>query len=107
MTDEYKPLTIDEYARQRGLTQEELDKAERELQEYLHAYELKEARRRRRLTQVQMALRMKVSQKRISELESGDINHLKLSTLRRYAEALGGRLRVSVELPDGTIPLVG
>ena len=28
---------------------------------------------------------------------------LKLSTLKRYIEAVGGKLRIEVELPDGTL----
>lgn len=106
-TNDRTPSTIEEYRRQRGISDDMLADARRRTEEYVHAYELKEARKKRHLTQIQVALRMKVSQKRISELESGDIGHLRLSTLRRYAEALGGRLRISVELPEGTIPLAG
>jgi len=28
-------------------------------------------------------------------------NDIKLSTMKRYVEAMGGKLRIDVELPDG------
>lgn len=105
--EEYKPLTVDEYVKQRNISDEALEEARLLTEQYVHDYELKEARRRSKLTQIQIALRMNVSQKRISELESKDISKLKVDTLRRYVESLGGTLRITAELPDGTIPLYG
>lgn len=49
-----------------------------------------------RLTQVDMAARMDVTQTQVSKIEAGE--DWRLSTLRRYAEALGGQLEVTVSL---------
>ena len=53
------------------------------------------------LTQEQVASRVGMSQSDLSKLERrGDV---RLSSLRAYAEALGGSLRVLVELPDRSV----
>ena len=44
---------------------------------------------------------MGVSQKRVSVLESGDIAHVELDTLRRYLRSLGATLSVIATMPDG------
>lgn len=49
-------------------------------------------------SQVEMAERIGVTQAQVSKVEAGE--DWKLSTLRRYAEALGGQLEVTVAL-DG------
>lgn len=63
---------------------------------------LAQARRRAGLTQAQVAERMGISQSDVSKLERrGD---LRLSTLRAYARALGGRLRIALQLPGEAEP---
>ena len=69
--------------------------------------ELKEARKQQDVTQKQLAERMGVSQKRVSSLESGDVDKTEIRTLRRYLDAIGGRLQVNAIMPDGrTLQLV-
>ena len=43
-----------------------------------------------------------ISQKRVSEIERGQVDRTKVDTLRRYADALGGTLRVEVQVGDET-----
>ena len=62
---------------------------------------LKEVRESQHLTQKQLWQALGISQKRISILESGDVEHCKIGTLRRYLEGAGGSLCVKVVLPDG------
>jgi transcriptional regulator with XRE-family HTH domain len=50
------------------------------------------------LTQVELAARLQVSQNRVSRSEHGDIDRVQVDTLRKYVDAVGGRLRVEVEL---------
>lgn len=64
----------------------------------VHAYRLRELREQRQLTQAQIAERIQVSQRRVSGIESGDIEKTQVDTLRRYAEAVGGTLRIEVEI---------
>ncbi|KXO98029.1 helix-turn-helix domain-containing protein [Tsukamurella pseudospumae] len=53
------------------------------------------------LRQVEIAEVMGVSQARVSKIERGDLGRTELGTLQAYVAALGGELRVSVELGDG------
>ncbi|MDO9590886.1 MAG: XRE family transcriptional regulator [Microcella sp.] len=66
----------------------------------VRAYRLRELREGSALTQVELASRMKVSQTRVSHLENGEIDRAQLDTLRKYAEAIGGELRVEIALGD-------
>jgi len=62
---------------------------------------LSELREKVKMTQVEMAASLGVTQPSVAELEKVD-RDLKLSTLKRYVEATGSKLRLDVELPDGT-----
>lgn len=68
----------------------------------IHAYHLAELREIAQFTQQELALRMGSDQPRISRVESAE--DMRLSTLRAYIEALGGDVRIYVELP-GQEPL--
>lgn len=52
------------------------------------------------LSQKQVAAAMGISQPAVTQLEQRG-NDLKLATLKRYVEALGGKLSLDVELPTG------
>jgi transcriptional regulator with XRE-family HTH domain len=62
--------------------------------------ELVERRRSLGLSQTQVAARMGTSQSAVARLESGSADVL-LSTVERYATALGGRLEWSLQADDG------
>lgn len=59
---------------------------------------LKDVRKARELTQVQLAETLGQKQVSIAKLEKR--TDLLLSTLRRYIEAMGGKLDLVVEFPD-------
>ncbi|QUR66735.1 helix-turn-helix domain-containing protein [Mycobacterium spongiae] len=71
----------------------------------LRALALKELREDQNLTQTQLADILQVSQNRISAFERGQVERAQIDTLRRYIEALGGRLRVEVDLGDRRIKI--
>ncbi|GAB2720899.1 hypothetical protein GCM10027038_19220 [Arthrobacter bambusae] len=52
-----------------------------------------------------MAARLRVSQNKVSRIGQGDIDRAQVDTLRKYVEAVGGRLRVEVELGDDRIQI--
>ena len=52
-------------------------------------------------TQVEMAQALGIRQPTVASMEKPG-RDLKLSTLKRYVEAAGGKLRLDVELPDGS-----
>lgn len=58
-------------------------------------------REQMKLTQSEIANALGVKQPTLSEMEKPG-RDLRLSSLKRYVEAAGGKLRVNVELPDGT-----
>ena len=53
------------------------------------------------MTQTDVAAVPEISQ-RVSERERGPVGFTKVDTLRRYADALGGTLRVEVKVGDET-----
>src|SRR5439155_842866 len=65
---------------------------------------LGELRRQLDLTQVIVAERLDVTQENISQIERGEAD-VRLSTLSRYVEALGGRLEIRAAFPEETFSL--
>ncbi len=62
-----------------------------------HLYALREALS---VSQTEMARQMGIAQPSGAAIEQRG-NEMKISTLKRYVEALGGTVRLDVELPDG------
>ena len=60
---------------------------------------MRELRKARKLTQTELAKVLGVKQEQISRLEQRTDLHI--STLRRSVEAMGGRLSLVAEFPDG------
>lgn len=54
-------------------------------------------RRKRGLTQIQLAKRLGVSQPVLARMEAGHIKNLQLKTLVRTAAALGARVKIDIE----------
>lgn len=65
---------------------------------------LGELRRELDLTQTTVAERLAVTQENVSQIERGATD-LRLSTLSRYVEALGGRLEVRAAFAEQTVML--
>src|ERR1700730_8965406 len=65
---------------------------------------LGELRRKLDLTQAVVADRLDVTQENISQIERGEAD-VRLSTLSRYVEALGGRLEIRAAFPEETVAL--
>jgi transcriptional regulator with XRE-family HTH domain len=61
-------------------------------------WRLAELRKRRELTQEQVAQRMGVSVSRVSQIESGDVSTQEV--LSRYVDALGGTLKLVADFGD-------
>jgi DNA-binding XRE family transcriptional regulator len=89
------------------LTEEEIAESDQRAQRLLgqvYAYRLAEIRRRRGLTQTDVARRMGVSQRRVSAIEHG-AEQANRSTLAAYVTAMGGRLRLVAEFDDESLAL--
>lgn len=95
--------TLQEFRRKRPPNRGAVEAHKAQLLQELHAYRLRELREAMNLTQTELAGILKVAQNRVSNMERGDIEHIKVDTLRRYIEALGARLRIAVDVGDGTL----
>lgn len=80
---------------------EVVQQAEAMAEEMLLNIHLAELREKVKKTQMEIAETLGVKQPTIAGMEKPG-RDLKLSTLKRYVEAAGGKLRLDVELPDGS-----
>ena len=76
-------------------------KAEMKAEELLFNIHLAELRERVQKTQVDVAQTLDIKQPTVAGMEKPG-RDLKLSSLKRYVEAIGGKLRLDIELPDGS-----
>jgi predicted transcriptional regulator len=97
--------SIDEVLMSRPVDRAAVDNHKRRMLEEVRAYQLRELREALGITQVQLADALDVSQNRVSRLEHGDLERTQVDTLRRYVEAVGGRLHVEVEIGDRRIQI--
>ena len=98
-------MELHEYMESRGITRGSIGAEQEKTRERIEAYKLAQIRKLKDLTQASVAQSMGVSQKRVSELERGELGSMRLDTLSKYAESLGGKLVASIEFPDRTVTL--
>ncbi|GAB2826655.1 XRE family transcriptional regulator [Alpinimonas psychrophila] len=91
---------LDDLDKIRPLNKEAVATIVKQMRAAVRAYKLRELREALELTQVQLAAKIDVSQNRISRIEHGDIEKSQVDTLRKYVEAVGGTLRLEVEIGD-------
>lgn len=97
--------SLDDLLRERpGDPQAQARHKERMLAE-VRAFKLRELREMLEMTQTDVAQTLAISQKRVSEIERGQVDRTKVDTLRRYADALGGTLKVEVQVGDETFQI--
>mgnify|MGYP002724415104 CR=1 FL=1 len=80
---------------------EVVNRAKEKADEMLLELRLSEVRLLVEMTQAEMAEALGVKQPTIAGMEKGG-QDLRLSSLKRYVEAIGGKVRLDIELPDGT-----
>jgi predicted XRE-type DNA-binding protein len=105
MARNWRDIRADAVAQGR-LDPERAETARREMYRAVRAYRLTEIRKAKgHARQADVAALMGVSQAWVSKLESGDLSHTELGTLRSYIAALGGNLRIVAEFSEGTVEL--
>jgi DNA-binding transcriptional regulator YiaG len=87
-----------ERAVQTAGSQEIFDDEVQRLRDQARGWRLGELRRRRGLTQPQVAARMGISVSRVSQIEKGDVSTR--DVLDRYVAALGGTLNLVADFGD-------
>ncbi|MFM9269960.1 helix-turn-helix domain-containing protein [Halomonas elongata] len=80
---------------------EVVNRAKEQADAMLLELRLSEVRRLVEMTQAEMAEAIGVKQPTIAGMEKSG-QDLRLSSLKRYVEAIGGKIRLDIELPDGT-----
>lgn len=75
--------------------------AQEKAEEMLLNIHLSELRELVQKTQMDVAQILDIKQPTVAGMEKSG-RDLKLSSIKRYIEALGGKLRLDIELPDGT-----
>ena len=89
----------------RSLPPARQEKISSRTEELLKTLRLNEIRQIRQLSQEEVAIRLQVRQAAISKVENRD--DLLVSTLRRHVEAMGGRLIIQAEFPEGRYKICG
>lgn len=79
---------------------ESQERITRMAEEMLLEVRLQALREQLALSQAEVAKAMGISQPSVVAIEQRG-NDIKLSTMKRYIEAMGGKLRLNVEMPDG------
>jgi transcriptional regulator with XRE-family HTH domain len=96
MTERPKLTSAQDLRRQRPPNRERVDAIKRTVELEIALHELRE---RRGVTQEQVATHLGTSRPNVSRIERED--DVRVSTLLRYVEALGGELVLVARFPDG------
>lgn len=87
------------------VSDEAVAEARAEIEAQIAAYHLSEIRKAQHRTQVEVARDMGVTQKRVSEIERGELARTEVDTISRYVRALGGRVRLVADFPGHTVTI--
>lgn len=87
----------------KALPQERRERNRRETRGLLKALALFELRQVRGKSQEEIADELNVQQPAVAKMERRD--DIYVSSLRRYVEALGGRLEITAHFPDASVPI--
>lgn len=90
-------MTFDEYMA--TLPEERRKRIEEGTRELLLSIQLDQMRKARHVSQKSLATALRVSQPAVAKMEKE--KDMKISTLRRIAEGMGGTLKIQVEFPEG------
>ncbi len=83
---------------------EQMARIEKKAGKILEAMSLNDIRLSRRCSQTELADLLEIRQASVSKLERR--NDIHVSSLRKYIEALGGKLVIQAEFPDGAVRIM-
>lgn len=93
-------VSLQQLLDRRPVNREEVERIKSHMMTQVRAHQLRELRETRGFTQQQVADIVGVSQRQISKIETGDIENSKLSTIRRYLQAIGSELSLDAVVGD-------
>ena len=85
----------------KNMPRDRLERIDQRKQEVLNEITLRELRQAVELTQKQLAETLKINQAAISKMERQSDMYIR--TLRRFLEAMGAKLKIVAEFPDGEV----
>ena len=88
-----------------GVPWPEVEKHSRQMDRVLTGVALQDLRKAQKVTQRELAKRLGVSQNRISKIEKGQFDNTQIGTIRKYIEALGGKITLDATFGDTVVPL--
>ena len=71
----------------------------------VRAHRLADVRQQHGLTQSDVAERLHISQTAVSKIERGELSRSELSTIRKYLEAIGGKVEIVADFGDERLVL--
>ncbi|GAB3807364.1 hypothetical protein GCM10028798_31750 [Humibacter antri] len=93
-------ISLEQMAERLGISEQKRFADADRLRAEARAWQLRELRKAAGLTQAQLASEIHVSQKRISQIERGTIENLKVETLRRYLGGIGLEPSLFISVDD-------
>jgi len=93
-------MSLEQYTSKNPVDREQVDAHKARMIAEMRAYRLREVREAAGLTQAQLAECIGVGRRQISKIEQGDLDSVRVGTVRRYIEALGGDLTVEYVAGD-------
>jgi DNA-binding XRE family transcriptional regulator len=99
--------TLDDWRKRRPVNRDRVDRIKAAMELEVARYRLRELREDAGFTQTTLAKSIGIGQNRVSQLEHGALGSSRVDTLRKYVEATGGELELSVKRPDGSRVLLG
>lgn len=97
--------SYDSWRETQNFNEKEIASGVQDLYREILEFQLREIREMKSLTQAQLANQLGVTQNRISKFERVDLEKAELQTIRAYIHALGGKLKLVVELDEIEYPL--
>ena len=97
--------SYDAWRETQNFNEKEMASGVKDLYREILEFQLREIREMKSLTQAQLANQLGVTQNRISKFERVDLEKAELQTIRSYIHALGGKLKLVVELDEIEYPL--
>ncbi|MDQ1136760.1 DNA-binding XRE family transcriptional regulator [Microbacterium sp. SORGH_AS 1204] len=96
-------LTPQQLLEKRPANRARVDAHKERMRGEVRAYRLRELREQLGLTQQQLAQRIGVGQRQVSKIENGDLDSARISTVRKYVEAVGGDLVIEYVAGDSRL----
>jgi len=95
--------SLKDYVAEHPVDRERVEVHKERMVAEVRAYRLRELREQAGLTQQQLAERIGVGQRQVSEIERGDLDSVKIGTIRNYLQAVGGGVAIEYVAGDARV----